>query len=154
VTIYPRLFKSGDVALSSIEAGLGEERIVPLSASESELQQVIVRELGDLIAFVGPEIDGLHGVLGDTEELRSIASAVKGQFRGVLAVTGARLLFLFQRDGEKELFEKPLSGISVAQKGIRTKRLVVSHDGETTEFHGIEPRGRIQEINAALSEPE
>jgi hypothetical protein len=125
---------------------------VPLSARESELQRVIVGELGDLIALLGPEIDGLPGILGDTEEIRSVASALRHQYRGVLAVTSARLLFIFQRNGEKELFEKPLSGISVAQKGLRTKRLVVSHDGETTEFNAIEPRGRIQEINAALPE--
>lgn len=152
LTIYPHHFKSGDVALSTIEAGLGDERIVPLSARESELQRVIVGELGDLIALLGPEIDGLPGILGDTEEIRSVASALRHQYRGVLAVTSARLLFIFQRNGEKELFEKPLSGISVAQKGLRTKRLVVSHDGETTEFNAIEPRGRIQEINAALPE--
>lgn len=153
VTIYPRLYNAGDAALSRIESGLGAARIVPLNARESELQPLIVRELGDTIAFLGPEIDGLPGLLGDTEEIRSIASAWKGQYRGVLAVTSARLLFLFQRNGEKELFEMPLSEIGIATKGLRTKRLVASHDGATTEFHAIEPRGRIQEINAALAEP-
>ena len=98
------------------------------------------------------QLAGIAGVAGDTEEIRSVASALRHQYRGVLAVTSARLLFIFQRNGEKELFEKPLSGISVAQKGLRTKRLIVSHDGETTEFNAIEPRGRIQEINAALPE--
>ena len=151
ITMHPRRYDQGDSALRDIEQGIGEERIVPLGNLARELEPVVQRDLGDRIGRFSAEVDSLPDVLAASEELRSVAGASRNEKLGLLAVTDRRLLFLFWGAEERDFFEQPLEAISnVAQKGLRTKRLVVTHGDETTEFEALQPGGRLKEIVDAL----
>jgi hypothetical protein len=152
VTVFPHRYLRGDEALRKIVGALGEDRLVPLSTREHELEPIVQRELGDRVGRVAPEVDLLGGVLGANEELRALAEARRGHQVGLLAVTDRRLIFHFWGTFEKELFEKPLTAISGAElKGLLKKALVVSYEGETTKFEDIKPSERAQEIAQLLS---
>ena len=150
ISIHPQRYEQGETALGEIVQALGEERIVPLSERARELEPSVRRELGDGVGRLVAEVDALPDVLARDEELRAAAEAWRNHKPGLLAVTDRRLLFLFW-GADRELFEQPLDAISdVARKGLRAKRLVVTYGDETAEFHGLEPRGRMEEIVEAL----
>jgi hypothetical protein len=152
VTLYPHRYRSGDEAVGAIERALGDDLFVPLTGREQELAPIVRRDLEARLGRVAREVDALPDVLGTTEDLRRVAEVRRGHQVGLVAVTDRRLLFLFLGTYENELFEKPLDEISEAcVKGLLTKRLVVSHGAETTEFHDVEPAARISELQSLLS---
>jgi predicted Zn-dependent peptidase len=152
VTIYPHRYEGGFEALHTIENALGEKRLVPTSDRGRELAPIIQEELGARVGRIAAEIDLLPNLLAETEELRRLAEARRGNQVGLLGVTDRRLLFLFWGLHEKELFEKALDEISdVTVKGLLQKRLVVTDGSEMTEFQKVQPEGRLGDIVRLLS---
>lgn len=150
VTVYPDRYVDGHDALGMILDALGDERIVPLTERERELEPVVHGQLGDRVGRVAPEVDVLPVILGDAEEVRVLAEAQRGDQVGLVVVTEHRFLFLFLGTLQQDIFEQPLATISAEVKGLVSKRLVVSHDGRATEFRNVEPGGKIEAIADAL----
>jgi hypothetical protein len=152
VTIHPHRYEGGFQALRTIESALGQERLVPITDRERELEPVVRHELGARLGRVALEVDLLANVLAETEELRRLAEARRDKQIGLLAVTDRRLLFLFWGLHDRDLLEKPLDGSTAfAVKGLLEKRLVVTDSSGTTEFRDVAPNGRLQDIARLLS---
>lgn len=154
IVIHPHRYQDGLRARDDVAAALGPSRTVPPSDRERALAPLVERELpATCLECVGAEVDTLPEVLAEQEEPRHLAQAAHGGRCGLVALSDQRLLFAFMGTHDRELVDIPLHAIrAVAVKGLRGKRLVVTHADGELELRAVRPAGRLRQLAAALQD--
>lgn len=150
LSLHPDKYDDGAQALDAVRRRIPDSVFVPPDALAQTVDTLAREKLARVRRVpVGDELGLLGGVLASDEQLVNLAEARRGKFRGLLAITDRRLLFLF-RGEQDDFFEAPLESVAkVEVKGLRSKRLLV-HTDTTTEFSMIWPWERLAELRGQL----
>ena len=151
--VDPQQFEDGSVALDTIRDRLPEGIVVPMDELGQKVDAVAREKLsGERQTPIVGDLEALVSVLSPEEELVNLAEARRTRYRGLLATTDRRLIFVFDGTTETDFREVPFDDIRVLKvKGLRNKRLCVTVEGEHLEFSEIWPRERLKEIEGQLT---
>jgi hypothetical protein len=152
--LCPDHFEDGAPAFEAIRKRLPDEIFVTMDEAGLKVDRVAREKLAsERGSPLERDLDALATLLSPDEVLVNVAEARRTRYRGLLATTDRRLLFVFNGSSETDLRDIPFDDIRILKvKGIRDKRLCVTIEGEYLEFSEVLPRERLGEIRDQLKE--